>query len=77
MDCFALYGWPFKDHNGGGFAGEAEILWRGLILNLLIVVAGSLGLTVLWTRLRKKRVPDEPWLTFSWVSFGDGDIAPG
>ena len=41
-DCFFPYGLPFTFFKKGGFAGGGGIVWRGVLLDLLTVLAGAL-----------------------------------
>ena len=46
-DCFFPYGLPFTFFREGGFAGGGGLVWEGIALNVVVLVA--VGLILSWT----------------------------
>lgn len=40
-DGFTFFGWPFRIHYEGGFAGTRAIIWTGVIGNAALAIGAS------------------------------------
>ena len=53
-DCYFPYGAPFTFYQAGGYAGDAGIVWRGLVEDVAIVILASLVVARIWQALVKR-----------------------
>jgi hypothetical protein len=54
-DCSYLYGVPFTFFREGGFAGTREIVWGGVVADLLVGMVCAAALAWAWKLLFYKR----------------------
>ena len=55
FDCLKQLGWPFRLHQSGTVLHIDELLWPGLIVDILIALVASIGIGLLCKTLLKKQ----------------------
>ena len=59
-DCFYLYGVPFTFFREGGFVSIRELIWGGVVADLLVVMACAAALAWAWSLLLNRRSTSSP-----------------